>query len=370
MALQSSGAISLSDIQTEFGGSNPISLSEYIRNGAYVPDAAANASIPTTTSNISFSQFYGATNQVSFTISSNQQELNLQTYLTGQGWDGSTPVFLTINSGVYLWSNSTSTAGLIIPSAFNNILTIINNGYIIGKGGQGGSGPSNSGLTAGGPALSNSAVGVTLINNAGAYIAGGGGGGGSGRDAYANTHYGGGGGGAGGGRGGDGYAGSGSNLAPAGSGGAGGAIGQAGYNGTGGFWGAGGNHGGGGGGWEVKYTDGSWSSMAGGGGGGRIVTGTQTPDSTYYSASGAARGTGSGAGWYYAGPTYGHGGAHGGIQNGNGNSSSMTAGGGGGWGAAGGTGRGGYAGGAGGAAITGTAIASMTNNGTIWGSQA
>lgn len=37
MALQSSGAISLSNIQTEFGGSNPISLSEYYKGGTYVP---------------------------------------------------------------------------------------------------------------------------------------------------------------------------------------------------------------------------------------------------------------------------------------------------------------------------------------------
>jgi len=193
MALQSSGAISLSDIQTEFGGSNPISLSEYVRNGAYVPDAAANSSIPTTTSNMQFSQFYGATNQVSFTISSSQQELNLQTYLTGQGWDGSTPVVLTINSGVYLWSNSTSTAGLIISSAFDNKLIIYNSGYIIGKGGNGGTAGAGS---AGGPALSNSATGLIFTNNSGAYIAGGGGGGGSGK--------GGGGGGAGGGNGGNG----------------------------------------------------------------------------------------------------------------------------------------------------------------------
>ena len=32
MALQTSGAISFADLQTEFGGTNPISLSEYIRN--------------------------------------------------------------------------------------------------------------------------------------------------------------------------------------------------------------------------------------------------------------------------------------------------------------------------------------------------
>tara|TARA_X000000368_G_scaffold258929_1_gene204666 strand:+ start:1458 stop:3053 length:1596 start_codon:yes stop_codon:yes gene_type:complete len=32
MALQTSGAISFADLQTEFGGSNPVSLSEYVRN--------------------------------------------------------------------------------------------------------------------------------------------------------------------------------------------------------------------------------------------------------------------------------------------------------------------------------------------------
>ena len=40
MALQTSGAISLSEVQSEFTGSNPISLSEYYRSGAYVPSGA------------------------------------------------------------------------------------------------------------------------------------------------------------------------------------------------------------------------------------------------------------------------------------------------------------------------------------------
>ena len=39
MTLQSSGAISLGDIQTEFGGSNPISINEYYKNGTYVPES-------------------------------------------------------------------------------------------------------------------------------------------------------------------------------------------------------------------------------------------------------------------------------------------------------------------------------------------
>lgn len=37
MALQTSGAISLLDLQNEFGGSNPISISEYYRGGGLVP---------------------------------------------------------------------------------------------------------------------------------------------------------------------------------------------------------------------------------------------------------------------------------------------------------------------------------------------
>ena len=36
MALPNSGSISLADIQNEFGGSNPIGLNEYYRNGSYV----------------------------------------------------------------------------------------------------------------------------------------------------------------------------------------------------------------------------------------------------------------------------------------------------------------------------------------------
>ena len=58
--MQTSGAISLSNIQSEFGGSNPISISEYIRGGSLVPDTDLNSDIPTSLSNISFSDFYGS----------------------------------------------------------------------------------------------------------------------------------------------------------------------------------------------------------------------------------------------------------------------------------------------------------------------
>lgn len=43
-----SGTISWSDIQTEFGGSDPISINEYYRGGANVPSVGAGTSgIPT-----------------------------------------------------------------------------------------------------------------------------------------------------------------------------------------------------------------------------------------------------------------------------------------------------------------------------------
>lgn len=335
MALQSSGAISLQDIEDEFGGAGSISLSEYYRNGGKV--TSNNTSVPTS-GTIDFADFYGTVKRFEYTFSSSAKEVNLNTTLTNAGWDGSAPVLITINSGIYLWSDNTSVAGLTISSAFNNKLTIINNGYIIGRGGNGGTPPGTVGTSAqaGGPAISNSASGVTLTNASGAFIAGGGGGGGV-SDSRANG-AGGGGGGAGGGHGGN------AGLGASGSGGAGGAIGQAGSNGTGTSPGQGGGAGGGGN-HSADYNN----LFGGGGGGGRILPGT----------GGSGGGTG---------------GCDGGSAGNAGGTSTQNVdhrggGGGGGWGAAGGAGTLGSSGGAGGAAISGTAI-SVTNNGTIYGTQA
>ncbi len=67
MALPSSGVLTLNDIQTEFGGTNPIDLSDYYRGGGLVPDSGPNAAIPTSGA-ISVSDFYGATNLVSLDL--------------------------------------------------------------------------------------------------------------------------------------------------------------------------------------------------------------------------------------------------------------------------------------------------------------
>jgi len=73
MVLQSSGEISFANIQTEFGGTNPISLSEYYQNAtpAYTSDVSG---IPNIGSEISLNQFYGKAKPpvINMTVSGNQ----------------------------------------------------------------------------------------------------------------------------------------------------------------------------------------------------------------------------------------------------------------------------------------------------------
>jgi hypothetical protein len=56
MTLQSSGFISLANVQTEFGGANPISLSEYYSGGPYVGSWVSG--VPSSGA-VSLSNFYG-----------------------------------------------------------------------------------------------------------------------------------------------------------------------------------------------------------------------------------------------------------------------------------------------------------------------
>ena len=59
MVLQSSGAISLNDIQTEFGGTNPIGINEYYGVASGIPSSGL----------ISFNQFYGASSGIEMLLS-------------------------------------------------------------------------------------------------------------------------------------------------------------------------------------------------------------------------------------------------------------------------------------------------------------
>ena len=288
MPLVSSGEISIGgstsgrSINLEFGraANATTSMSQLYRGGGIV--TTNNTNVPTS-GTISLSQFYGATRQFTYTISSNTINLNLRAGAIAAGWDGIAPLVVTINSGVYVSSNNTMTPALTVNGSFPGGVTLINNGFIVGMGGAGGNGAGQNGSTpiagsagsSGGPALSVSSA--ILIDNTG-IIAGGGGGGGGGQVRF--TLGGGGGGGGGGGRS--------SNAAnsAAGAGGFGAtARGSSGQPGTvhsaggGGGGGAYGGNGGAGGGWGAAGSAGSVAVNAGGlgpyagGAGGAAVSG-------------------------------------------------------------------------------------------------
>lgn len=180
MALPSSGSISLGQVNTELGVSATATRS--------LNDSTTRTLFNVSSGTISLSNGYGKANQFAFTISSNQTNANLRTLAINAGWNQSSKVVATINSGVYVSANSTGTPGLTISGSFPGGVDLINNGYIIGQGGNGGAGiPGETIYTNGGPggnggnALSVS-TSVTITNNG--IIAGGGGGGGGSDKTY------------------------------------------------------------------------------------------------------------------------------------------------------------------------------------------
>lgn len=257
MVIPTLGPVRFIDLQNEFGGTSPIRMSEYYRLGPNVP----------ATGRVSLSNFRGAYDTFFATLSANALNLDLFSYLTSIGWNAFSKVQLTISPGVYVYSNSTSTAALSINN-FPRQVTILNSGFIMGQGGNGGYALRTEGTyngQPGGPAIQmNSAVPLIIQNLPTGYIGGGGGGG-------ASSPWTGGGGGAGGGIGGTSSNFGNNSLVQ--QGGAGGAPGQVGANGGGARPGAGGGAGGGGGSWAAVKGGSSGDQTGGGGGGGRIFPG-------------------------------------------------------------------------------------------------
>jgi hypothetical protein len=318
-----SGGGSLNKSSVSNGGS--FNYSGGSHSGAVTIRATAvNYAGETATANKSFSVAQNIVNASGGSTINGQtalKEIRTSNYISSGGT-------FQIPSNYWIWSDNTGVAALIVdtPNA-----TVINNGKIIGRGGDAGGG-SNHG-NPGGPAISVTASGVTIRNMSGAYIAGGGGGG---------ARFGGGG--AGGGQGGGG----GGNLSGY-QGGAGGGINGGGAPG-GSNWLYGFAYGGGAGGGGGLADE---NTFYAGGGGGRKLPGT---GGTHYggSRSGLLSPVGSG----------GAGGAVG--NNGRSQGNGLRAGGGGGWGAAGGSSAS-RNGGAGGAAVSGS-YTKGTWSGTVYGS--
>lgn len=255
---------------------------------------------------ISLFNFYGKSNTFSFTLTGS--DINLRTAAIAAGWDQSTAVQATINSGVVVSASSTGTPAITVNGSWPGGVTLINNGTIAGMGGGGAPGrgsvlpspPAIPNGSAGGTALSVS-VPISIQNNG--TVAGGGGGGGGGAGARtvtsrpsADVRLGGGGGGGGrsgntssaGGPGGSASGGTlnfpgsvgGSGTAP--SAGGGGAGGNRPNPGTGAAWGSGGTGGAGGAYGSTGGNGGTWSTTpaanpgfagSSGGGGGPCTAG-------------------------------------------------------------------------------------------------
>lgn len=77
-----------------------------------------------------------------FDIVNNQTNLDLRNFALNSGWDGTSALSVTINSGVVIGSTSTS-AALTISGSYPGGVELINNGTIAGKGGNGAVGPVN-----------------------------------------------------------------------------------------------------------------------------------------------------------------------------------------------------------------------------------
>ena len=355
MALQSSGAISIKNVQDEFSptggtGDAGIKFSEYYKNGNIIANDLVGGSIPNS-GPISLSQFRGAMDYREVTIPSSNQYVhsNLKTLAINNGYDGTNPVRVTINSGYHI-ATDTGNYGMR-TGEFDSELKVTNKAYIMGKGGNGGGGRnslSNGNNGAGGGAALKLDCPVTSWTNSGnGAVVGGGGGGGSGRRRGDPGGFSaaGGGGGAGGGNGGLARSNSGTTSGGAGSddprsgnknnrseiGGqiprsrgidgakrdsaAGSAENQD-------VRGRGGTAGGGGGGWgrDVnKAGNTSTATTGSGGGGGRRYPGSAGSSNTNDTATSGGSGGTTGAG-------------------GSGAANPSTAGGGGGWGKAGGAG--------------------------------
>ena len=205
MALTPNTSVTLlmSQIQAEFGGTNPALLSEYYAGGTYstgggrVPAGATGTyGAIASSGTISIQQFYGSSHIVAtpltITIVANVQNFNMinnrfasqhggavvlsGTYIAG------TLTKVVVNAGVVVGASSNGVYAFDTGSGWgaSDTLQLVNNGYIVGAGGNGNGG-------AGGPAmLAQRAITVYNYN----IIGGGGGGGGIGAYVYGQTNYG------------------------------------------------------------------------------------------------------------------------------------------------------------------------------------
>jgi len=182
MTLNASGPISLGG--SVIGQSIQYELYETTSNLITLNDPKVRALAQVPSGAIVMPQnFYGKTYTQFFTITTSQVNFNLLTYLNANGWDPLARADVTIAPGVYIYSNSTGTPGMVISGVYKKGVKITNNGFIVGMGGAGGNGTVGAGGAGLPGGLALSVASAVTINNTSGTIGGGGGGGGGGAGA-------------------------------------------------------------------------------------------------------------------------------------------------------------------------------------------
>jgi hypothetical protein len=178
-------------------------MSDYVRGGLYVPNGPpVNAGIPTTASNMKFSQYYGATKVFVYTptLYGYHANYNMRLEAIAAGWDQIAPLHMivTLAAGAIVYSANTSDyaftfgggatytifayTGAGYPATGMNssagfpegsyLEVILNNGsLIVGAGGKGGGSPYVD--TNRDPAKGIGSIGGNAVNvDIGSYISG------------------------------------------------------------------------------------------------------------------------------------------------------------------------------------------------------
>ena len=190
MALPSIGAISMADYNTELKNASGTQLS---MNSAGFRSITGKT---TDSSTVSMTDGYGKTSRATINLTLTGQNYNyiLRNNMPGTYVAGKSDITLTIDYNAVLGSTATGSPALTISNfTAGDTIKIINYGYIVGAGGNGGRGANSINGdyvpypgTSGGTAIS--CQFATSIDNRGV-IGGGGGGGGGGQLYYWLGYY-------------------------------------------------------------------------------------------------------------------------------------------------------------------------------------
>ena len=180
MALQSSGAISIGNLATEFGDSTPNAMSEFYRGGSLV--GTNNTNVPASGA-IALSDFYDATAALVLNVTSAASAVNILTLATAAGYNAgtdTTPIIVNISAAITgSGTNGHALRTGSLNAASNLTINVNSGGSVSGGTGANGSSAGSAGGQGGDAVLFEigSGTGTYVVNVASGTTIGGGSGG-------------------------------------------------------------------------------------------------------------------------------------------------------------------------------------------------